>query len=62
LASDGVDMLKQYLAWREKSGEKITDDSPLFSCRTKKCGKGNIIADISHPCEIFPTIFHWYLA
>jgi site-specific recombinase XerD len=44
LASDGVDMLKQYLAWREKSGEKITDDSPLFSCRTKKCGKGNIIA------------------
>ena len=36
LGSDGVEMLKQYLKWREKHGEILTDDSPLFIGRTKK--------------------------
>ena len=36
LASDGVDMLKQYLKWREENGEKITADSPLFVGRTNR--------------------------
>ena len=36
LGSDGVEMLKQYLAWREKRGEMLTENSPLFVGRTKK--------------------------
>jgi len=36
LGSDGVEMLKQYLNWREKRGELLIDDSPLFTGRTKK--------------------------
>lgn len=36
LGSDGVVILKQYLTWREKQGEIITEDSPLFVGRTKK--------------------------
>jgi len=44
LASDGVEMLKQYLAWREKKGENLIDDSPLFTSRTKKRGKEKIQA------------------
>jgi len=44
LARDGVEMLKRYLAWREKKGEMVTDDSPLFVSRTKKRGKEKIMA------------------
>jgi len=44
LGSDGVEMLRQYLAWREKKGEKVTDDSPLFASRTRKYGKEKILA------------------
>jgi len=36
LASDGIEMLKQYLKWRAQNGEKITADSPLFVGRTKR--------------------------
>jgi site-specific recombinase XerD len=36
MGSDGVEMLKQYLAWREKQGENLTEDSPLFVGRTRK--------------------------
>lgn len=36
LASDGIEMLKQYLKWRTQNGEKITADSPLFVGRTKR--------------------------
>ncbi|MFQ5975104.1 MAG: tyrosine-type recombinase/integrase [Candidatus Hydrothermarchaeales archaeon] len=36
LASDGVELLKQYLKWRESKGEKITLETPLFSSRTKR--------------------------
>jgi len=36
LGSDGVEILKQYLNWREKQGETLTDGSPLFVGRTKK--------------------------
>ncbi|MEA2055783.1 MAG: site-specific integrase [Candidatus Thermoplasmatota archaeon] len=43
LGSDGVEMLKQYLKWREKHGEILTDDSPLFVGRTKKRNRGKII-------------------
>ena len=39
LASDGVEVLKQYLEWRMKNGEKITSESLLFVGRTKKFGK-----------------------
>ncbi len=39
LASDGVELLKQYLEWRMKNGEKITNESLLFVGRTKKFGK-----------------------
>ena len=44
LARDGVEMMKRYLAWREKKGEMVTDDSPLFVSRTKKRGKEKIVA------------------
>ena len=44
LGSDGVEMLKRYLAWREKKGERLTEDSPLFASRTKKFGKEKILA------------------
>jgi site-specific recombinase XerD len=44
LGSDGVEMLKRYLAWREKKGERLTDESPLFASRTKKFGKEKILA------------------
>jgi integrase len=44
LARDGVEILRQYLAWREKKGEVVTDDSPLFVSRTKKRGKEKIVA------------------
>ena len=43
LGSDGVEMLKQYLNWREKRGEKIIDDSPLFVSRTKKHGNDEAV-------------------
>lgn len=36
LASDGVEVLKTYLNWREKEGEKITSDSPIFASRTHR--------------------------
>ena len=29
LASDGVEILKQYLEWRKKNGEKITPKKPV---------------------------------
>ena len=43
LGSDSAEMLKQYLKWREKHGEILTDDSPLFVGRTKKRNMGKII-------------------
>jgi len=43
LGSDGVEMLKQYLTWREKRGEMLTEGSPLFVGRTKKRHGGKII-------------------
>jgi len=43
IGSDGVEMLKQYLKWRGKHGEILTDESPLFVGRTKKRNKGKII-------------------
>jgi site-specific recombinase XerD len=46
LGSDGVEMLKQYLAWREKQEENITEDSPLFVGRTKR-QKGEKIISIT---------------
>ena len=46
LGSDGVEMLKQYLAWREKQEETITEDSPLFVGRTKR-QKGKKIISIT---------------
>jgi len=36
LASDGVEILKQYLEWWKKSGENITPKSPLFISRTNR--------------------------
>lgn len=36
LGSDGVEILKAYLRWRKDLGEKITGESPLFACRTKR--------------------------
>lgn len=36
LGKDGIDILKQYLDWRRRSGETITSDSPLFVGRSKK--------------------------
>ncbi|MCD6371240.1 MAG: site-specific integrase [Candidatus Aenigmarchaeota archaeon] len=36
LASDGVEILKQYLEWRKKSGEDVTPESPLFISRTNR--------------------------
>jgi site-specific recombinase XerD len=44
LASDGVEILKQYLEWRKKNGEVITDDSPLFAGRSKKYGNKKVEA------------------
>jgi hypothetical protein len=35
-------MLKQYLRLREKRGENLSDDSPLFLARSKKRGKGMV--------------------
>jgi hypothetical protein len=54
LARDGVEILKQYLAWREKKGEMVTDDSPLFVSRTKKRGKEKIVAVTS--CAFNDTV------
>ena len=42
LGSDGVEMLKQYLRFREKRGETLSDASPLFLARSKKRGKGMV--------------------
>jgi len=42
LGSDGVEMLKQYLRFREKRGEKLDEDSPLFLARSKKRGRGMV--------------------
>jgi len=42
LGSDGVLVLKEYLKWREKKGEVLSDDSPLFVGRSKKRGKGRM--------------------
>lgn len=36
LASDGVDILKQYLEWRKQNGENVTPESPLFVSRTNR--------------------------
>jgi len=36
LASDGVEILKQYLEWRKQNCEEITPESPLFVGRTKR--------------------------
>ncbi|HIH98157.1 MAG TPA: site-specific integrase, partial [Thermoplasmata archaeon] len=36
LASDGIEILKQYLEWRKKKGEVVTEESPLFVGRTKR--------------------------
>ncbi|MFW6173993.1 MAG: tyrosine-type recombinase/integrase, partial [Elusimicrobiota bacterium] len=36
LASDGVEILKQYLEWRKKKNEVITEESPLFVGRSKR--------------------------
>ena len=36
LASDGVEILKQYLEWRKRNGEKVNEDSPLFVGRTNR--------------------------
>jgi integrase len=30
LGSDGIEILKQYLKWREAQGEQLTENSPLF--------------------------------
>jgi integrase len=42
LGSDGVLVLKEYLKWRVKRGEVLSDDSPLFVGRSKKRGKGRM--------------------
>jgi len=42
LGSDGIEILKRYLAWREKKGEEITSDSPLFVARSKDYGTKNL--------------------
>lgn len=42
LGSDGVIVLKEYLKWREKRGEVLTDESPLFVGRSKKPGKHRV--------------------
>jgi integrase len=34
LGSDGIEILKAYLRWRENLGEKLNPDSPLFTSRT----------------------------
>ena len=44
LGSDGVEMLKQYLNWREKQGENLTEDSPLFVGRTRKQKRKKLIS------------------
>jgi integrase len=44
LGSDGVHILKEYLNWRKKNGEQITENSPLFVGRCKKVGKKKIEA------------------
>ncbi|MCW1296716.1 MAG: site-specific integrase [Candidatus Parvarchaeota archaeon] len=36
LASDGIEILKQYLEWRKQNGENITPESPLFVSRTNR--------------------------
>jgi site-specific recombinase XerD len=36
LASDGVEILKRYLEWRRRIGEKLTPNSPLFASRTRR--------------------------
>lgn len=35
LGSDGIEILKQYLKWREVNGEVLANESPLFVGRTK---------------------------
>jgi integrase len=39
LGSDGVEMLKRYLGWRLRKGEKLNSDSPLFVGRTRRGNK-----------------------
>lgn len=39
LASDGVEILKRYLEWRQRKGENLTSESPLFVGRTKRGNK-----------------------
>lgn len=39
LASDGVELLKRYLDWRQRKGEKISSESPLFIGRTRRGNK-----------------------
>lgn len=38
LGADGIAILKQYLQFRKERGEVLLDDTPLFSCRTRKRG------------------------
>jgi len=40
--SDGVMVLKEYLKWREKRGEVLSDGSSLFVGRSKKRGKRRV--------------------
>jgi len=42
LGSDGVMVLKEYLRWREKKRELLTDESPLFVGRSKKPRKRHV--------------------
>jgi site-specific recombinase XerD len=44
LGSDGVMMLKRYLSWREKQGEILTEESPLFVGRTKRQQKNKTVS------------------
>jgi integrase/recombinase XerD len=43
LGSDGIEILKQYLEFRKKRGDVLTDDSPLFASRIRKRGKHEAI-------------------
>jgi len=39
LASNGVEILKRYLEWRQRKGENLTSESPLFVGRIKRGNK-----------------------
>lgn len=48
LASNSVEIMKQYLEWRKKKGEVITDDFSLFVGRSKKYGDKKVEAVFAH--------------